>query len=113
MRFVDAIQVSGAHECTKSAVASYYTKFGVNCDWMYFKNIILQRMLAVGHPRASYSVVSDEVDDLLIWANRVCQPHNHLPHDEWIKTRDQNKPLTLTKVFNPQKQQLKDFFNGK
>lgn len=112
MRFVDAIQVSGAHEYTKSAVASYYTKFGVNCDWNYFKNIILQRMLAVGHPRASMKVVSDEVDDLLIWANRVCQPHNHLPHDEWIKQRDKDKPITLSKVFYPQKQQLRKIFSG-
>lgn len=93
MRFIEAIQVSGAHECTKSAVASYYTKYGENCNWNSFKSLVLQRMSAVGHPRASQQVVSDEIDDLRVWANRVCTPLNHLPYDEWIKNNDYHQTI--------------------
>lgn len=106
MRFIDQITTSGAHECTKSAVASYYTKYGVNCDWNHFKSIVLQRMLSVGHPRADMATVSAEVDDLLKWAQRIGTPHNHLPREEWLKQKEAER------LTNPQQpchlgQQLK------
>jgi len=101
MRFIDQITTSGAHEYTKSAVASYYTKYGVNCDWNHFKNVVLARMQAVGHPRANMQTVNDEVEGLLIWARRVGQPHNHLPYDQWILQEGNNShTATVAKLLN-------------
>ena len=56
-------------------------------------------MQAVGHPRANYAAVSEEVDGLIVWAKRVSTPHNHLPRDEWLKQQEQ-KPQHLGWVLN-------------
>lgn len=85
LRFIDQITSAGAHESTKSAATSYYTKFGVNCDWNYFKGLVLARMCAVGHPRANMNTVNAEVDELIVWTRQNCTPLNHLPKQEWLK----------------------------
>jgi hypothetical protein len=85
MKFVDGITAAGAHENVKSAVASYYSKFGINCDWVYFKRIILEKYISVAHPRAQFTVVNEEIDSLIGWAQRINHsPNNHLPYNEWI-----------------------------
>lgn len=83
-RFLDNMTANGAHDQTKSAACSFHAIHGTEADWNYFKNAVLQRMQAVGHPRANMATVNKEVDELIRYTSRSTSYNLPMTSDKLI-----------------------------